>query len=270
MESWRQASPGTIKAFSTFNAVGRSSWFQQASTCFFNHFEGLLGGHLGRTPVATISMISSSLSFGNGVVPVKVCSQSKTLILVRILDVNAGWTHLKHDHGEGINIGSLSAIPGWNISIRCAENLRCRPPDVDWDRLRGSLVTQDNFKAVLGNASDSIVIHQDIVLRGHQSPLISGQKDKCLLLSSSREPDCTDVGKSTRERHPITNINRRSESFTKLMAVSGVTTHQTEFIDTGVLSHIGGQVPVGHPRIYERNGRRVGTEPKETNYIWML
>ena len=132
------------------------------------------------------------------------------------------------------------------------------------------MVTQDDFKAVLGNASDSIVIHQDIVLLGHQSPLISGQKDKCLLLSSSHEPDWTDVGKSTRERHPITSINRRSESFTRLMAVSGATTHQAEFIDTGVFSHIGGQVPVGHPRIYERDGRRVGTEPKETNYIRML
>ena len=132
------------------------------------------------------------------------------------------------------------------------------------------MVTQDDFKAVLGNASDSIVIHQDIVLRGGQSPLISGQEDQYLLLSNSREPDGTDVGKSTRERHPITNINRRSESFTKLMAVSGVTTHQTEFIDTGVRSHIGGQVPVEHPRIYERDGRTVGTEPKETDHIWML
>ena len=179
-------------------------------------------------------------------------------------------TCLKHDHGKGINVGSLSAIPGWNISIHCTENLRRHPPDVDWDRPRGSLVTQDDFKAVLGNASDSIVIHQDIVLLGHQSPLISGQKDECLLLSSSHEPDCTDVGKSTRERHPITSINRRSESFTRLMAVSGATTHQAEFIDTGVFSHIGGQVPVGHPRIYERDGRRVGTEPKETNYIRML
>ena len=55
----------------------------------------------------------------------------------------------------------------------------------------------------------------------------------------------------------------------KPVTVLGVTTHQTEFIDTGVLSHIGGQVPVGNPRIYERDRRRVGTEPKEIDHIWM-
>ena len=92
--------------------------------------------------------------------------------------VKAEYAHLKHDHGEGVNVGSLSAVPGWSASIPCIENFRCHPSDIGRDRLGGSLVAQDRFKTPFRDTSNPIAIYQDIALWGCQSPSgISGRED---------------------------------------------------------------------------------------------
>ena len=48
-----------------------------------------------------------------------------------------------------------------------------------------------------------------------------------------------------------------------------IATYQTKFIDIGMLAHIVGQVPVGHPWVHKGDRRKVGAEPKETDHIWM-
>ena len=90
-----------------------------------------------------------------------------------------------------------------------------------------------------------------------------------LLLLNSRGSHRADAGKSTRGQHQVTGTDRGSESFKKLISTRRTTTYQTEFIDTRVLAHVAGQVPVWHP-IVRKGDRRVGVEPDETNYIWML
>lgn len=50
--------------------------------------------------------------------------------------------------------------------------------------------------------------------------------------------------------------------------MAGVTTYQTKLIDVGVLAHVVGQVPVGHPGVYKGEGR-IRVEPKEPDHIWM-
>ena len=106
--------------------------------------------------------------------------------------VKAEYAHLKHDHGEGVNVGSLSAVPGWSASIPCIENFRCHPSDIGRDRLGGSLVAQDRYKAVLRDASNPIGIHQDITLWGFQSPqgFLNGRIDayRCQIPVDHIEP----------------------------------------------------------------------------------
>ena len=73
---------------------------------------------------------------------------------------------------------------------------------------------------------------------------------------------------STHKRHPVTGIDRRS-SFKALATMLEIATYQTKFIDIGMLAHIVGQVPVGHPWVHKGDRRKVGAEPKETDHIWM-
>ena len=54
------------------------------------------------------------------------------------------------------------------------------------------------------------------------------------------------------------------------MTTLRVITYQTEFIGIRALAHVVGQVPFGHPRVHEGEGKKVGAEPQKTNYIWML
>jgi hypothetical protein len=102
------------------------------------------------------------------------------------------------------------------------------------------------------------------------SLLISQRENDSLPPLSSRGPDRTDVGRPTLGQRPITDIDGESASFKTLTTVPGVITYQTEFIDVGVLAHVLGQVPVGHPRVYKRERRGVGAQPEETGHIWML
>lgn len=52
--------------------------------------------------------------------------------------------------------------------------------------------------------------------------------------------------------------------------MSEVATYQTKFTDIGVLTHVVGQVSIGHPRVDEGDRRKVGAKPKEIDHIWML
>ena len=73
-----EASSKSSNASTTLDAVGRSfgSCFQQVLICSHNisvnPCGGLLDGHSGRCPPKTLTTISSSLSSGNGVAPVKI------------------------------------------------------------------------------------------------------------------------------------------------------------------------------------------------------
>lgn len=83
-----------------------------------------------------------------------------------------GREYFKHDHHKGINISNLSIIPGWDVSVLCAENLQHHPSDVCLDRHGRSLVTQDNFKAIVGDTGDPIAIHKNVVLQGCKSLIL--------------------------------------------------------------------------------------------------
>lgn len=52
----------------------------------------------------------------------------------------------------------------------------------------------------------------------------------------------------------------------KLTTLPEAATYQTQSINIGVITHVIGEVPIGHPRIYEGE-RRIGVEPKEADHI---
>ena len=127
---------------------------------------------------------------------------------------------------------------------------------------------QNTFKAVLRDASGSVVIHKDIVLAVVSPPHLGENQD--LLLLSSHESRYTYAGRSTRERHPATGIDRDSGSSNKSTAPPGVAAYQSESIDIEVPAQVARQASVGHPRVYKGKGRSDGVEPKKTDHIWVV
>jgi len=74
----------------------------------------------------------------------------------------------------------------------------------------------------------------------------------------------------TRERHPITDIDRRLGLFSNSTTVPEVTAYQTKFVGVGAFAHVVRQAPVGHPSVYKGKRRDAGAEPKEADHVRVL